>query len=277
MDLNFTRILLSFGFVIGAVWLAKYVTREAERWSARKVRYRHTLMNVASVARFVIYIAAAVLVATTLFNFSREALLAAGGAIALTASFAFQDLAMSFVGGLTLLIDRPFQVGDRVQFKEHYGDITAIGLRAVRLQTLDDNTVSIPNNQFMKEAVASANAGALDMMVVFDFYLDPNSPVEAACQIVEQAVVTSKYVYLAKPVSVLVFEKIIGQVFCMHISAKAYVFNTRYEKAMVSDITRRVKRSFRERGILAPRHPLVALPYEAPASSHPALPPAEGS
>ena len=144
-NFNVGRVAIAVAIVAIAAWLARYVTREAERFSERYIRHRHWVMNSTAVVRFILYIAATVLAATTLFNFSQEALLASAGAIALTFSLAFQDLASSFVGGITLLIDRPFRVGDRVQFKAHYGDIVEIGLRSVRLRTLDDSIVAIPN------------------------------------------------------------------------------------------------------------------------------------
>lgn len=250
-NLNVTRILVAILIVVVATWTARQITGQAEHWAQRYIRHRHWLMNSSAVARFVIYIVAIVLAATTLFTFSREALLASAGAIALTFSLAFQDLASSFVGGITLLMDRPFQVGDRVQFKEHYGDVLEIGLRTVRLRTLDDSIVSIPNNQFLKEAVSSANAGALDMQCVIHFHIDPNSEIALAKRLVYEAVVTSKYAFLAKPVVVLVEEKIVDVVFTLHLIAKAYVFNTMYEKAFMTDVTERVKEAFRGHGILS--------------------------
>lgn len=250
-NFNLYRLVLAILILAAAGWFARYITSEAERWSDRYIRHRSSLMNGAAVARFVIYVIGVVIAATTLFTFSREGILAAGGALALASGFAFKDLGASIIGGITLLIDRPFQVGDRVQFKEHYGEITEIGLRSVRMQTLDDSTVSIPNNLFMQEAVSSGNAGALDMMILVDFYIDPNSPIEVAKQLVYEAVVTSQYAYLAKPVTILISERIIDVVFCTHIRAKAYVFNTRYEKLFASDITERVKSAFRENGILS--------------------------
>lgn len=248
-NVNLGRLLLAVGIVVGAAWTARWLTRTADGWSQRYVRHRPTVMNATAVVRFGIYVTAAILAARTLFTFSREALLASAGAIALTFSLAFQDLASSFVGGITLLVDRPFQVGDRVRFEEWYGDIVEIGLRTVRLRTLDDSLVSIPNNQFLKKAVSSANAGALDMQVVIGFYLDPNSPVGLARRLVYEAVVTSRYAYLAKPVVVLVEEKIVDVVFTLHLVARAYVFDTRYEKAFASDVTERVHQAFREHGI----------------------------
>jgi hypothetical protein len=45
------------------------------------------------------------------------------------------------------MFDRPFQVGDRVSYGGEYGDIIKIGLRSVRMNTLDDNIITIPNNK----------------------------------------------------------------------------------------------------------------------------------
>jgi len=247
--IDYYRILQAILIIAAATWLARYSSNKLVNVAKRYTRHRHWLMNTSAILRFILFIGATVLAATTLFNFTKEALIASAGAIALTFSLAFQDLASSFVGGITLLIDRPFEVGDRVQFKEHYGEIVEIGLRAVRLKTLDDSIISIPNNQFLKEAVGSANAGALDMMVVMNFYVSPNADYEVAKQLVFEAVVTSQYAYLAKPITILVEDKIVDVVFATHIIAKAYVFNTRFEKLFASDVTERVKSAFRKHGI----------------------------
>ena len=95
----------------------KSALREADRYARRHEKHRHWIRNTTAVIRFLIYVVGIVLAATTLFTFSKEALLASAGAIALTFSLAFQDLASSFVGGITLLVDRPFEIGDRVHFK----------------------------------------------------------------------------------------------------------------------------------------------------------------
>ncbi|HIN85970.1 MAG TPA: mechanosensitive ion channel [Myxococcales bacterium] len=261
-NIDYYKILQAILIIGGATWVARYSTNRISRFAKRYTRHRHWLMNTSAILRFILFIGATVLAATTLFNFTKEALIASAGAIALTFSLAFQDLASSFVGGITLLVDRPFEVGDRVSFKKHYGEIVEIGLRAVRLRTLDDTIISIPNNQFLKEAVGSANGGDLDMMVVMNFYLNPNSDFELAKQIVYEAVVTSQYAYLAKEVTILVEDKIVDVVFATHITAKAYVFNTRFEKLFASDVTERVKSAFK-------KHDIRSATTDMPTSSLP--------
>lgn len=116
-----------------------------------------------------------------------------------------------------------------------------IGLRTVRLVTLDDNLVTIPSNKFLTEAVASANAGALDCMVVMPFYISSSADHVRARHIVRDAVLASRYLYLGKPFVVLVSNQLTaqGQV-VVELTAKAYVFDTRFEKAFASDVTDRV-------------------------------------
>src|SRR5690606_33860764 len=83
-----------------------------------------------------------------------------GGALAFAVGFAMRDVVAAFIAGITIIFDRPFQVGDRVRFAGEYGDILKIGLRSVRLLTLDNVIVTIPNNKILTDVTASGNYGA---------------------------------------------------------------------------------------------------------------------
>ena len=168
-----------------------------------------------------------------------------------------------------ILIDGSFQVGDRISFDGWYGDVVDIGLRSVRVQTLDDNMLTFPSNKFLTEVVASANAGALDAMVVMPFLIAADADHVRAMDIVRDAVTASKYVNMRRPVEILVESKVAGAYVCTQITSKAYVFDVRHEKAFASDVTDRVLRAFRRNGI---RPPVVSmrggqLPAEALTSA----------
>jgi small-conductance mechanosensitive channel len=151
-----------------------------------------------------------------------------------------------------IMIDQPFQVGDRVAFGGEYGDITAIGLRSVRLQTLNDNTVTIPNNKFLTDMTSCGNYGALDMQVVMDFYIGLDQNVTKARDVVTEAGLTSRYVHLPKPVVVLVNQVIQDNYVPVRLRLKAYVLDTQYEKAFETDVNLRVMRAFEQHGIAPP-------------------------
>ena len=73
-----------------------------------------------------------------------------------------------------------------------------------------------------------------------------------ARRLVYEAAVTSKYVYLEKPVVTQITDEFLGERFVTIIRVKAYVFDARFEKSFVSDVTERVKVAFRQEDIRMP-------------------------
>jgi small-conductance mechanosensitive channel len=179
----------------------------------------------------------------------RELMIAVAGGLAVAVGLALKDVVSSLVAGVILLFDRPFNVGDRVSFQGAYGDIVSIGLRAVRLQTLDDNFVTIPNAKFITEAVASANFGQLTMMVMVDFHLDPRCDLGLARRLAREAVVTSRYAFLRRPLDLVLSQELGDGFVATRLTVKAYVIDVMFEKAFQSDIVERVSRTFNDAGI----------------------------
>lgn len=240
-------------FVIALAWialrlLARFVSVFSSEFSSRRM----TLQKVSTLSQFVIYVVTTALVLLLSFRFDETTLALLGGTVAVAVGFAMKDLVASFIAGVIVMIDRPFQVGDRVQFGGEYGDITAIGLRSVRMQTLDDNTVTIPNSKFLSDITSSGNYGALDMQVVMDFVIAADQDLDRALEIVNEAALSSRFVFLAKPVVVLVNQWVADSLVGVRLRLKAYVLDTRYEKAFETDVNLRVLRAFAAAGIEAP-------------------------
>lgn len=244
-------LMLAIGIV--AIGMANHGIRQmGERLMRRLPSRRFLIMQLSTLLTFAIYIAGTLILVVGVMHPPREFLIAVGGSAAVALGFALKDVAASLIAGLILLFDRPFQVGDRVSFDGVYGEIVAIGLRSVRLQTLDDNLVTIPNARFITDVVASGNAGALDMMVVTDFHLALDADIERAREIARQVIVTSRYAYLKKPVTFCVEEIAVAQRLAIRLRAKAYVLDVLYEKAFQSDVTVRVAALFLQHGIARP-------------------------
>jgi small-conductance mechanosensitive channel len=239
--------------VLGFGWLLLVLSgRALDDLSERFTEWRLALLKFKAFTRFLLYALIAVIVASSVLDVQNEALLAVLGTIGLAVGFAFKDLLASLMAGVILLIDEPFQLGDRITFGGYYGEVTSIGLRSVRVQTLDDNSVTIPNSSFLTDVVANANTGNLDCMVVMEFYVSPAEDVDEARRIVEEATATSRYVFLDKPLVSHVRDVFLSERFVTTITVKAYVFDARYEKSFGTDVTVRVKRAFRQAGIRTP-------------------------
>lgn len=245
--LPWALLILAVGVV-----LARFLTRTLYEIGERFADKRLMIAQLGSFLRFGIYLVAGIGASVMVFHVTKEVLYAVGGTAAVSVGFALKDLVASVLAGLVVLIDRPFQVGDRVTFEGHYGEIRHIGLRSVSLVTLDDTQVTIPNSKFLTEAVASGNAGAVEMMVQVDFLIGVDQDVARAKRIVQEALTSSQYIYLKKPWTVLVNMLTQDGYLGVRLRAKAYVLDVKFEKAFESDVNERVLDGFRTNGIQPP-------------------------
>lgn len=234
---------------------ATLTTSTLARLGERITERRLFFQQVAAFTRFGIYFVGIFLAVISAVELRQETVLALSGTAGVALGFAFKDLATSVLAGLTILIDKPFQVGDRVTVGDTYGDVVSIGLRSVRIVTLDDNLVTIPNSRFMNDSVSSGNAGELNMLVQLDFYVAMDQDVELALGLIEEVVTSSRYCFLDKPWSVRAMQMTPGEHFTVRLRSKAYVIDTKYENAFTNDVTCAVLRAFREHGITSPRGP----------------------
>jgi small-conductance mechanosensitive channel len=246
------RIALLLGGIGLLVLIAGALNRLASRVSERFPSHRLLFLQIVTTLNFCIYIFGGALLIYISLSPARELLIALGGGAAVAIGLSLKDLIASLVAGLTLLFDRPFLVGDRVQFGDVYGEIKSIGLRSVKLVTLDDNLVTIPNARFISDVVSSGNAGALDMMIVIPFHVAVDADIETAQRLIYETVVTSRFVYLAKQVKVAASEVVIGYNLALQLTAKAYVLDVQYEKDFQTDVVTRVARVFLEHNIKRP-------------------------
>ncbi|WP_306763834.1 MULTISPECIES: mechanosensitive ion channel family protein [unclassified Vibrio] len=240
--------------IIACTWLLlRFIDSVVASVSTQFVQYRMILQKAQSFLQFFIYITAGIVVFMISFRINDHILALIGGTLAVSVGFALKDLAASFIAGLTVMIDRPFQVGDRVTFEGNYGDIITIGLRSVRMRTLNDDIITIPNNKFLNEVTVSGNYGALDMQVVIPFYVGMDQDIDLARNLIQEAASSSRYIHLPKPVVVLVKQTITDNYLAIQLTCKAYVVDTGYEKLFETDITLRVMKEFKKNAITPPR------------------------
>jgi small-conductance mechanosensitive channel len=244
-------ILLIAGIVLLA--LATRTIRKVSEGLYRKSPSRRLLVSqTAAATSFFIYIFGVAFLIYAVISPPREVVLAVLGSAAVAIGLSLKDVVASVFAGLILLFDRPFQVGDRVQFDGVYGEIKSIGLRAVRLVTLEDSTVTIPNSRFLTEVVSSGNSGALDMMVAMSLHVALDADVRLARDLLYETVVTSRYVYLKKPATITVSEVVVAERLALQLEARAYVLDVRFELPFINDVFLRATEAFGKHGIKRP-------------------------
>ena len=73
-------------------------------------------------------------------------------------AMAAKDFVANIFGGVTVFVDKPFQVGDRIVVNGIDGTVQEIGMRSSRLITLQGRLVTIPNNSFTNSPVENITA-----------------------------------------------------------------------------------------------------------------------
>ncbi len=73
------------------------------------------------------------------------------GGIAL--AMAAKDTVSNIFGGVTILVDKPFKIKDRIKINGYDGNVEEIGLRSTRIRTLAGTLVTIPNSKFTESPI----------------------------------------------------------------------------------------------------------------------------
>jgi moderate conductance mechanosensitive channel len=225
---------------------------------------RITIKMLLPLLKFSIYFIAIYFIFASILKVESQQLILFSGLLGVVLGFGVKDLFADVVGGIIIVLDRPYQVGDKVDIGGFYGEVKDIGLRDTRLFTPDDTSVSIPNSSVFQKPISNVNAGSLEMMVVIDLFIDPESDISLAMQILKEALVTSKYVHISEKHKFVVLSKDFP--FYKRIRAKAYTNDFRHEFLFETDVTRRSWDALMKAGIKPPK--ISLLDNMSPSFSH---------
>lgn len=231
-------------FVIN--FLIKVVGAIGERNPKRRLTVKR-LIPVIRIAgwTFVIYV-----IIVGVFQPPIETVIAFFASVGVAIGFASQDLLKNIFGGLVILFDHPFQVGDKIEIGSYYGEVLEIGLRSTRIVTPDDSVVTVPNSEMMNQSISNSNSGESNCQVVAEFYLPQSTDTAKARSIAIEAAQVSRYIYLNKPIVVVFVHETNQHRTHLKMRLKAYVSDIRDEFAFKSDMTELVMAEFIKAGIL---------------------------
>lgn len=86
------------------------------------------------------------------------AILAGLGIGGLAFALAAQDTVKNFIGGVTIFIDKPFKINQRVQVAGFDGSVREIGIRSTRIETLEGRIVTIPNADIINRGICNVTS-----------------------------------------------------------------------------------------------------------------------
>lgn len=248
-------------FIAGVLALAWVLVLAIERvlpWLADVVpgRLRRFILPAIPQLRLAVIVGTLATVAPLLVEPTPQNLMVLLGTAGLAIGFAFKDYVASLIAGVVAIYERPYRPGDWVKIGDAYGEVQSIGLRSLRLVTPDDTVVTIPHAHLWTANIFNENDGARTLQCAVDFYLHPRHDAAAVRQKLHDVALTSPFLALSRPVTVVLAEKPWGT----HYRLKAYPIDARDQFAFRSDLTLRGKTALARLGVEPAGVPAAALP-----------------
>jgi len=124
--------------------IALYIGRATGRTESKMDDQLVPLINTALKAIVIVF---AIFSALKLLNFDPTALIAGISIGGLAIALAAQDTLKNLFGSMTIFFDKPFQVGDWINFSDVHGTVEEVGFRSTRVRTFENSLVYVPNGK----------------------------------------------------------------------------------------------------------------------------------
>lgn len=245
-ELAWSDILVVLVVLIGCCLLVFAVRRAVRRTAERAPSHRRLLiLRLAPIARLLIWIAGIAIIVPVLVEPSFEDIVALVAGVSLALAFALKDYVSCLIAGVVTVIENTYQPGDWIEMDGAYGEVMAIGARAVHIVTAEDTEVIIPHAQLWSSSVHNASSGNRSLLCVANFYLQADHDGAAVHRSLIETGETSRYRKPETPVKVVAAETPWGT----HYKIKAYVIDSREQFDMITDLTTQGKARLRVFGV----------------------------
>lgn len=202
----------------------------------------------------IIYATAAIL-ALDMLGINVMPFIAGAGVAGIAVGFAAKDTLSNLIAGVLLIIDRPFEVGDRIEVwsapsgTATWGDVMDIGLRATRIKTTDNIVIIIPNNEIMMRDIVNYTIISSKIRVRVNIGIAYDADIEQAKQIITAVAKSTEWI--AKDPAPKVVVRNFGES-SVDLQLRVWINDARKRIDTISYITDRVKTAFDQNQIEIP-------------------------
>jgi small conductance mechanosensitive channel len=155
LQANYLQLIYTVVAIVATYVIYRLLARQIKHFQSAHNLPTYTGLTILRIAK---WLTGGLLLATVLFiwNISfiviAQALALYGGAV--TGFAAINTIGNAFAG-LIVMVSKPFKVGDRIFFNGEFADVTAVELIYTKMLTLDNVSVSVPNQEMLKGQIAN--------------------------------------------------------------------------------------------------------------------------
>ena len=203
----------------------------------------------------VIILTTGILLALDTIGLNIMPFVAGAGVAGIAIGFAAKDTLSNLIAGILLIIDRPFEIGDRIEVwsapnnSATWGDVIDIGLRATKIQTTDNIVIVIPNNEIMKRDIINYTAITKEIRVRIPIGIAYDADVDKAKEVIKNIGLELDWVMRNPEPKIVV--KSFGDS-AVNLEARIWISDPRKRMDTISYISDRVKDAFQKEGIEIP-------------------------
>ncbi len=178
-DLVESVIVVAF-LVQAAIWgshlVAGWLARQAKRRVAEDAAGATALSVLGTPARFVVWVIAALIALDTL-GIDVTALIAGLGIGGIAIALATQNILGDLFASLSIVLDKPFVVGDYIVVGDQMGTVERIGLKTTRVRSLSGEVVVFSNADLLQSRVRNYKQ-MFERRIVFGFGVVYRTPID---------------------------------------------------------------------------------------------------
>lgn len=203
----------------------------------------------------VIIFAVAILLALDVLGINVVPFVAGAGVAGIAIGFAAKDTLSNLIAGVLLIMDRPFEVGDRIEVwsapknSASWGDVIDIGLRATKIKTTDNIVIIIPNNEIMTRDIINYTTISTDIRVRIPIGVSYDTDINKAKSVIVDVAKTAEWVQKDPPPKVVVRQ--FGES-SVDLELRVWIRDARKRMDTISYMTDKVKEVFDKEGIEIP-------------------------
>ena len=197
----------------------------------------------------------AIIIALDMLGVNIMPFVAGAGVAGVAIGFAAKDTLSNLIAGILLIVDRPFEVGDRIEVwnspagTASWGDVIDIGLRATKIRTTDNIIIVIPNNEIMTRDIINYTLNSQKIRVRINIGVAYDADIKKAKELIIKVTESADWIATDPPPKVVV--RNFGES-SVDLQLRVWINEARQRMNTISYVTDKVKEIFDKEGVEIP-------------------------
>ena len=264
--------IMSILFILLGAYLVSNIVHGLIQWYSNDIAPRtkskldDQLMPFLDKVDRIVVFAIALLMILDRLGYPITPVLASLGVAGIAVAFAAQETLSNVFGAFSILTDRPYKIGDRIEISDtEIGDVVDIGVRSTRIKTADNKVIILPNSVISKGKIVNYAEPDIRVRFTIKVSISYKSNIDQALEtMIEIAKNTEGVIQNPVPRAYVVTLSSYSIDLVMHVWVKDY----RLEFEVPDRIYREIIRRFAEEKIEIP-YPITTIIRSPPEQINP--------